>query len=154
MGHQKYIFLFNNLSSLLKFRNNSDVKIVIFYAPKCINTVFHVIFLKGGTDSWIMLLFPSNETHPQARVFLFLFVLNWFYVWDLWSLMLNFSVLLKVFKISVNGLAFSGRHNLLYYGDSSAFWSLLHIEFSFNIIFFFHYGTNKLYYIWEPANYI
>lgn len=30
LGHQKYIFLFNNLSSLLKFGNNLDVKIVIF----------------------------------------------------------------------------------------------------------------------------
>lgn len=106
----KNIYLFLILCSLLKLENNSDVKILIFVHLNLSIQFLYNFSPKGGSDSWLMSLFPSNETHPWIRVFCF--DLLCFFFWDFWSLMLNTVSYWKVFKISVNLLAFLGMSNL------------------------------------------
>ena len=111
LGNQKFISIVNALCSLLKFENNSDVKILIL----CI-LIYHHSFPccfspRGGINSWFMSLFPSNEHIYKIEWF----DLICFYFWDLGSLMFNFPVSFwKVFKISVNWLSFSRVYNLSY----------------------------------------
>lgn len=106
----KNIYSYLILCSLLKLENNSDVKILVF-----VHLNLSIQFLcnfspQGGSDSWLMSLCPSNETHPWDRVLCF--DLLSFYFWDFWSLMLNTVSCWKVFKISINFLTFLGMSNL------------------------------------------
>lgn len=128
LGNQKYISVF--ISLLLKFENNFSVIIMVL----CILIYQHIcpfhFYPKGGTDSWFMVLFSSNETHPWAY---FCFILNRLFLFlGLLELMLNFSVsCCKVFRISVNCSACLWMSVLFYYGESSTFFRYLNFPLNF-----------------------